>query len=241
MTNPENRNDHLLTNAERELGKALRCELEDVAVPDDLWQRIRTTVQTEQSSQKAPGIPLWPRWVMASVLLALLAASPLLVTRWGQSDPALAELLIEEFHTFDISNRDFDVTERNPDALRQWFTSRLDFNPPKPITAIEKVSLVGGRLCQVDHHRMAAYMYQIDDHSVSLYIMADPNTDADKSRPVVRFRGYGYVNWQQDGLSYMMVSTLENDRLLHLAKVFNQQKPANFKSTPAQDETVKTI
>ena len=241
MNNPENNNDHLLTPDERALSNALRSELDNAVVPNDLWLRIRTTVQDEQSSQKTTGMRLWPRWVMASVLLALLAVSPLLVTHLGQSDPALAELLIEEFHTFDISNREFDVAERDPDALRQWFTSRLDFNPPKPITAIKQISLVGGRLCQIDHHRMAAYMYQIDDHSVSLYIMAEPNPTHDTSRSVVRFRGYGYVSWQLDGLSYMMVSTLENDRLLHLAKEFNQKNPSTIKTISEPDETVKTI
>jgi anti-sigma factor RsiW len=202
--------------------QSIRDEADAWAVPEHLWARIKTSADVEAASI---GKRLKPQsWVVSAVLVCALVIVGVNISL--QSDVKLintkvdtvASALVSEFHTFVISRRQLDYTNNQPTAIRQWFGNKVDFHVPMPVQAAQ-LSLVGGRLCNMLDQRVASYMYQSGDAWVSLYIM---KSSADKiARGIgkdLMHQGYGYVDWEMDGLRYSLVGDIPAEQLRQIAK-----------------------
>jgi anti-sigma factor RsiW len=211
----------------------LRNALGDEAPPHHLWSRIAAHLRADNSrAQPAERRP--PVWrlsrraaIAASALFAIgvvLAGRRLMTT--GIDAAALMRTPVDELRSFIDSGRSVDVATTDPAQLRQWFVPRVNFAPPTPPT-MSDLSLVGGRLCYFFRRRIAAYMYHVDGHVLSLYIMSDQDIELPSrhdamlgGRPaaVRELDGFAHILWRDGKLYYSLVSNQPAVRLVQVAQ-----------------------
>ena len=211
----------------------LRNAFGDEPPPHQLWSRIAAHLRVDNSrAQRAKRRP--PVWRLSR--RAAIAASALFAIgvvfagrRLMTSDIDAAALMrtpVDELRSFIDSGRSVDVATTDPAQLRQWFVPRVDFAPPTPPT-ISDLSLVGGRLCYFFKRRIAAYMYHVDGHVLSLYIMSDQDIEFPSRRDAMvggqpaavrELDGFAHILWRDGKLYYSLVSNQPAARLVQVAE-----------------------
>ncbi len=216
----------------------IRAAADNWEASPELWQRIRTTARGPKSPTLRP-LPA----MAASLLLAISVVVAFLTLDRESSRPAdsVASALVNEFHTFVVSQRDLDYSDDRPQQIRNWFGSKVDFRVPLPVRTRE-FRLAGGRLCNMLDQRIVSYMYRIDDAWVSLYIMKSSDKMTNRQPGLERIlRGYGYVNWQADGLIYTLVGDVGSQRLREIARTLYMPQSAESGPIPAYRERIVTL
>lgn len=188
---------------------------------EDLWVRIQhSACQLETSQYLSPKLfSSRIRWMAAALILLTVSVFSVNMIRHDEQSPInpVATTLVNEFHTFVISRRNLDYVDTQPAAVREWFGNKVDFRAPKPMMTAS-LKLEGGRLCNMRNQRIASYMYRIDGAWVSLYIMkSDPAGINQSSGREIIVKGYGYIDWEQDGLHYSLIGDIGIDRLRQFA------------------------
>jgi anti-sigma factor RsiW len=79
---------------------------------------------------------------------------------------------------------------------------RVDFVPPIP-PLVSDVPLVGGRLCYLFRQRIAAYMYHVDGHVVSLFVMSDWDIELPSHRDAMVGNQWAVVQ-EADGFAHIL-------------------------------------
>jgi anti-sigma factor RsiW len=164
--------------------------------------------------------------VAAAVLL--LAVVRVVPVPWDHGEARLMVEPARELSAFVDSRRALDVATGDPRSLKAWFSPNLAFAPPDPPADVPGLVLTGGRLCDFFDRRVAAYMYTLDGHVLSLYIMARAGLESpadfgsvrlDDRIPaaVQRVGAFTDVLWQDQALYYLVVSDLPKDQLVALA------------------------
>lgn len=199
-------------------------QIKDVAsswIPSDkLWARIRNSVEKQSRRTPERFRPKQFTGIAAAITLCTFAfmiyltISPVQET---ESDSTVAAL-VNEFHTFVISRRELDYREPQPGNVRDWFGSKVEFRVPLPLSTPD-IKLAGGRLCNMFDQRIVSFMYQVDGVWVSLYIMQSMPGDRQPDMGTEqRVNGYGYVQWQYQGLHYSLVGDLPANHLHRIAE-----------------------
>ena len=210
----------------------IRAALSPVPETESLWRRI--TAALERDREAEPALPA-RRWWRRSFLAAATTATSVLVgvMLWqltaiapsGDNGSHLANVPVMEFQTYIESRRSMDVATADPNQLRSWFATRVDFTPPAPPVSSGKLELLGGRLCYFFDRRVASYMYRVSGHLVSLYVMRGDGLDlsrtaTERKRAVLHARGFIDVVWTKGDFLFSLVSDLPEDTLLQIATAF---------------------
>ncbi len=167
-------------------------------------------------------------------MLALGAVVSLLSFEREQPEAvdSVATALVNEFHTFVVSQRDLDFSDDRPQQIRNWFGNKVNFRVPLPVHTRE-FRLAGGRLCNMLDQRIVSYMYRIDDAWVSLYIMKSSDSLTNRQPGVEQIlRGYGAISWQADGLVYTLVGDVDSNRLREVANALYMPQSAESEPRP---------
>jgi len=187
---------------------------------ENLWSRISDSAAREsgRSHSGRGALGQLPRMAVALLLVTVGVLGFSLLQKSEQlSSKAVASALVNEFHTFVVSRRDLDFDDTQPVKVRQWFGNKVDFRVPLPLKSLD-LDLAGGRLCNMFDQRIASFMYRVDDAWVSLYIMrsaVDRKTSGDSQE--ILLRGYGYIDWENQGLHYSLVGDIPVERLRRIA------------------------
>ncbi len=200
----------------------IRVNAEQWLAPAGLWERV----QSSAKSLETPTTSLHPpnrkpvAWTAVAAFMVTVVIIGFNFTRWNVPSPSktVAAVLVNEFHTFVVSQRQLDYTDTQPLAIRQWFGDKVDFRAPVPIETMG-LQLSGGRLCNMLDQRVASYMYQSNGAWVSLYIMKSKSELGKGMSDEVMLRGYGFMEWENDGLHYSLVGDIAIGRLRQIAKV----------------------
>ena len=204
----------------------IRASATQCLPPDHLWERIQDSVDNPglENRRRSHRKPL--SWAVAAMLIVAVVLLGFDLNRQAEqtSMDSVASVLVNEFHTFAMSRRNLDYIDSEPLAIRQWFGDKVDFRVPLP-TKVSGLNLSGGRLCNMLDQRVASYMYQSDGAWVSLYIMkSGQSIDRDKSEHL-SVQGYGYIEWENEGLHYSLVGDISIDRLHQIADaIYRQQR-----------------
>ena len=206
----------------------IRAQSEQWKATDDLWRRIKSSVDSSSTSSvdnlstSVNSNRFWPRYSHAgaiAIVFSVVVAGIIFSQLWPHTKGnKVATVLVSEFHTFVISQRELDFVEPGALAIRQWFVDKLDFRPPMPFKP-PGMQLAGARLCNMLDQRIASYMYQSDGVWVSLYIMKSMVPQAAQvSEQILMLNGYGYIYWQNQGLHYSLVGDIPAQQLQRIAK-----------------------
>lgn len=196
-----------------------------------LWARIKTNAELESSTGPIAARRLYqlPWAAVALLVITLGLVSFTLLESGNQTAPKLvATALVNEFHTFVISHRELDYQDSRPAEVRKWFDGKVNFRVPLPVETTE-LQLAGGRLCNMFDQRIASFMYEIDDVRVSLYIMRSKPDRAAIAEQELLLQGYGYIEWENQGLHYSLVGDVSVERLRRIAaSLYSTQLLANL-------------
>ena len=110
----------------------------------------------------------------------------------------------------------FDVQSTDQHTVKPWFLGKLDFAPPVADLAAMGFPLVGGRLDYVSGRPVAALVYQRQKHSINVFVWpASETSGPDTARSV---RGFHVHHWIRDGMSFWVVSDLNDAELSEFAR-----------------------
>ncbi len=170
------------------------------------------------------------RWLWLGV--AGLAVLVLFLYQWKGDAPGdwLVTAPIDDMRTVIEAERGADVASADAETVRTWFTGRVNFTAPRPPLGDGTAALIGGRLAFFLERRVAAYMYEVDGHPLTLYVMARhamPDTEMDgivyaplEDRMPEGLDGYRQVIWTIGPLFYSLTANLPRDWLIEIANGF---------------------
>lgn len=219
--------------AERHLAECGACQ-RSLRVQRDMHGLLRARAASLQgrapdalrgrlAAQLAARTPVARRWapfrmpVAATVLLALTGVLTYGLT--GASSTVLAaQLALDHLKCATLVSADTAV---NPvQAVKEW-AQRYEWTPrvPSPSPA-RKASLVGVRRCLYGHGHLAHLLYEIDGHTVSVFVMPRNDYPADAAPARHDFLGQHAEVWADGDQSFAVVGDVAPDVLSSLAAEF---------------------
>jgi anti-sigma factor RsiW len=206
-------------SADDPIATALRNAFADERPSDRFKRRLARALRALPSA--ARGAVSWRRRALAAaacVLVLLLG-----VVLWDARNGQLADVPLKELQAFIDSNRPVDVATGDPARVHDWLAQRVDFAPPPVARGDAEIELIGGRLCVFAGRRVASYMYRVQGHLLSIYIMTAGGLTPTGSRRVerngrvlnlIRQGDLSQASWTEDGLLYSVVAELSESMLL---------------------------
>lgn len=211
-----------------QIEQGLREQFLSKNTPPTLWRRIVGS-STDKQRFDSPNRQFRGIFVAASAIVIIgLIISPFGFHNEKPKYSQLADTVVNEMNTFVVSRRELDYSNSNPQAINNWFSTKVEFIPPLPPVNQKVATLLGGRLCNIFDKRVVSYMYQVDGKYVSLYIMSySPNDDInnevlmDKNSAgitIYETKGYVHLAWTRNGFYYTLVANLSRNRMTKLAE-----------------------
>jgi anti-sigma factor RsiW len=205
------------------------------ALPDALRARILAALPLSAVASPPPPAPtpllLRPRLPMRrwNGLPVALAASLILLLGGGgigivwqkhASDSTALATDVLSNHLRSLQSQHLtDVLTSDQHTVKPWFDGKLEFSPQVRDLGAAGFVLVGGRLDVVHGHRVAAIVYRRRLHEINLFQWPDSTAN---STPVSADAGDGYttLHWEQDGMAYWAVSSLNRTEMEAFAAAF---------------------
>jgi anti-sigma factor RsiW len=191
---------------------ALRFE-----APPGLRQRVRSALR--QADRSLPALPttLWPR-LRAVAALVLVALGTGIVVRLA-SVPASEEPLAQGVFTAharslqaDLTGHLTDIPSTDQHVVKPWFDGKVDYAVWVQDLKEHGYPLVGGRLDYLNDRPVAALVYQRRKHRINLFQWPAAR-QADTEPRLVRHRNYRLYHWVKGGMTYQVVSDLNDGEL----------------------------
>lgn len=112
-----------------------------------------------------------------------------------------------------LQDNQVQIASADRHIVKPWFAGRLAFAPAVKDLTSEGFPLVGGRVDVIDQGRAAALVYRRRLHAITVFVR--PGTGSEEPK-LTRMKGYSVIAWTKDGLSYVIVSDLNEAELLQL-------------------------
>jgi anti-sigma factor RsiW len=227
--------------SEIEKSPALRQELERLSALQDLVQsraarfnapshlRRSLAAGSHDAAAESSGVSAWWRTIAIGASAGAVAAVALLL--WSLGSTFLYQqtrgILIDEVVSAHLRSlmadhlTDLASSERH--SVKPWLSNRLHFAPPVHELARDGFILVGARLDYVGGKPTAAIVYRHRQHLINVFIQP-AEARSEGSIKLSSHRGYNSVTFEFAGMSYWVVSDLNQNDLAQLAKLL--QLPA---------------
>jgi anti-sigma factor (TIGR02949 family) len=204
--------DHLATCAScrealvarESLGKLIR-QAPYYTAPDALKERI---------AQSRPRTRWTTGWIARAAVLLLAVAGAVLATCWFAAPSAIettASAVVDSHVRSLMGEHLYDVRSTDQHTVKPWFLGKIDFSPPVADFASLGYPLAGGRLDYLAGRTAAALVYMRAQHTINVFIWPDSSTSGSvESRSI---RGFHVRHWAQAGMSFWVVSDLNDAEL----------------------------
>jgi anti-sigma factor RsiW len=153
---------------------------------------------------------------MAVVLVGAGAALGIGLQSWRQRGDMLIELTeasVDQHQKLASGLLPPDLVAASPRTVEAWFRRRLDFNVSVPELKHTSLTLLGARIVHLANVEVAALAYQVDQNSVSLFVIPDEayrrlGLSEKPKFKMLHHRGYDVIIWRQHGSGYALVSEI---------------------------------
>jgi anti-sigma factor RsiW len=211
------------------LSKGLRTGSVYFKAPTDLQQRVQRSVRQAANAESRPRWPSWS-WVrmaapMAAAALVLLTLMPFL--RGPSPEDILTQEVISSHIRSLMANHLADVPSSDQHTVKPWFNGKLDFSPPVVDLASQGFPLIGGRLDYLNNRPVAALVYQRAKHLVNVFVWPSSES-SDAGMKTETRQGYHVYHWTRSGMTYWVVSDLEENQLQEFVQLMQNQSPTTL-------------
>lgn len=227
--------------SEIEKSPTLRQELERLSELQELVQsraarfnapshlRRSLAAASHDAAAESSGVSAWWRTIAIGASASAAAAVALLLWSLGSTylDQQTRGILIDEVVSAHLRSlmadhlTDLASSERH--SVKPWLSNRLHFAPPVHELARDGFILLGARLDYVGGKPTAAIVYRQRQHLINVFIHP-AEASSEGSIKLSSHRGYNSVTFEFAGMSYWIVSDLNQNDLAQLAKLL--QLPA---------------
>ena len=198
--------------------------------PIDLESRIRAALPKETDAQPGrakQGPRYWGAWnwmnvgsVLASLVVLIWSAGLYLAT--PSPNQRLAEEVVSSHVRSMMVNHIADVASSDQHTVKPWFNGKLDFSPIVNDLSTQGFPLIGGRLDYLDHRSVAALVYRHRLHLINVYIWPAAK-ERQTAIQTASIQGYHLVHWSEEGMRYWLISDLDPQDLMALARILQAQ------------------
>lgn len=196
----------------------------------DLYERAPESLRNRIAGvlpRKAEARPIFMRsrpvleWLaVAAAIAVVVGASFAIFSSRQQPNLLVQEIVASHIRSLQPGHL-FDVESTDQHTVKPWFDGRLDFSPPVRDLADEGFPLVGGRLDYLDHHNVAALVYQRRKHFINVFVW--PTESKPSNLPDTQVvQGYNLLFWRGDGMTFCAVSDVSPTDLREFAHLLNQ-------------------
>ena len=206
----------------RELVSALRKGALRFKAPAHLMAMVqagmpRTNPRVHRS------IPYW-QWAGAAAALILIVALAWVVparTRQSSMEAQLIGEIVSNHVRSMMANHLTDIASSDSHNVKPWFADKLDFSPQVMDLSEQGFPLIGGRMDYLDKRPVAALVYRHNQHLMNLFVWP---ADESLTRSETQFsiRGYNLIRWNQNGMTYWLISDLNPAEMSEFAGVLRQ-------------------
>jgi anti-sigma factor RsiW len=191
--------------------------------PASLQKRI-------QSSMKSSPPPLHS--IVRRTLIAAAALTLLLIVAWNvvrfvmpasTTNSLTQEVLASHIRSL-MPGHLVDVSSSNQHTVKPWFNGKLDFSPPVVDLAQQGYPLIGGRLDYVGNKAVAVLVYRHGGHVINLFVWPEGQNEGQGTTSITQ-QGYHILSWNRSGMSYWVVSDLEEAQLQEFVRLVQQNTP----------------
>lgn len=158
----------------------------------------------------------WP-WIAATagVLLAIVLAGKLPIGRTPASGEMIAQEILDSHLRSMMPGHLTDLESSDGNAVKSWFSGKVDVSPPVEDLSVDGFTLAGGRLDSISGRTVAVLVYRRNQHVINVYSWpsALPLSAAVSSTRA----GYHLIHWTQAGSTWWLVSDLDLVELQHFA------------------------
>jgi anti-sigma factor RsiW len=222
--------------------QALRAKIKSGAPswqpPPDLSNRIQASLR--QAGQSKPrSVVVSPRWLAIAASLVLVA-----LAGWGlihffpfraDSDVLTGELVASHVRSLmPMPGHLVDVQSDDQHTVKPWFEGKLDFACPVPDLKEKGFVLVGGRLDYLNDRPVAALVYRRRDHILNVFIWRSADGPEQAVQAVTR-SNYHLRHWKQGGLTYWVISNLNERELGDFVRLFQAGGSQPSPISPGKD------
>jgi anti-sigma factor RsiW len=188
----------------------------------------RSPVAPGAGGARAGGWRAWFAWrplVPAGALAGLvaIALSLGLGSPHDERDALLLQEVIAGHVRASIGERLVDVASSDQHTVKPWLSARLDYSPPVSAAPEPGTTFVGGRIDYLDGRQVAALVYRRRQHVIDAYVW--PGAVTDSSLHAQSLRGFNSVHWSHSGMNHWLVSDINRDELLALARAIAEADP----------------
>jgi anti-sigma factor RsiW len=169
---------------------------------------------------------LWVPMAAAAAILLLVGTSAtlgVLLFRSGRlTDEQLSEWVVAgHIRSLQVSHLT-DVASSKTHEVKPWFLGQIDFSPPVPNLDQDDYKLTGGRLDYLARQPVAALVYHRRAHAINVFIWPADNADEKAVWKQTR-QGYHVRHWQRAGMTYWVVSDLNDQELDDFVRLFQDK------------------
>ncbi|HSZ55662.1 MAG TPA: anti-sigma factor [Tepidisphaeraceae bacterium] len=170
------------------------------------------------SRRQARSPQIWWGVAVAAAAMIVLAFGLFFTLQGQRGNPVVAEVLTAHLRSLQPGHL-MDVVSTNQHTVKPWFDTHIDFSPPVRQLAPD-FPLVGGRLDYLENRPVAVLIYKHGDHLINLFIWP-----GDSGQSFAAQRGFNFVHWTSDGMTFWAVSDLAGPDLNRFSQLF-QSAPA---------------
>lgn len=215
------------------------AQLRDALRKADLYHPAPATLRERIAAQLPrpadfPGAAVATRsprfgWRFAMAALAALSVVAASFAGWQtlqlrrQDNNALIAAVVSDHVRSLLPGHLIDVRTSDQHSVKPWFDGRVDFSPQVKDLSAQGFELVGGRLDVLAGRQVAALVYQRHLHMINLFQW--PGGAAIAGSAHTR-DGYHVLQWNQDGLHFVAVSSVAEDDLQAFAQAFRTTSTA---------------
>lgn len=207
---------------EEQLVEAIHTQTTRYMPSPFLKTRITAALREKRTDSERPSRwnPFAKLWAVSGTLAALMAVA-VLAAVWTQREPMVAqEAVANHVRSLQVSHL-IDVVSTDQHTVKPWFAGKLDFSPQVVDLGPSGYPLVGGRLDVLDHHNVAAIVYQRRKHYINLFVW--PEGAGSYHGHLYDDNGYRVFGWSKSGMNYLAVSELGEKELKEFARMIQEQ------------------
>jgi anti-sigma factor RsiW len=192
------------------------------SAPPDLRDRVLAAINEAEPTANVIQLPRRSRsWLTSGLALAAAVVLGFFLGRVLErptSNRALLAQLTDSHLRSLMGNHLTDVATSDQHTVRPWFEGKLDFAPPVEDLSAQGFPLVGGRVEYISGRVVAALVYQRRQHFINLFIW--PEAGAKELTTAKSQRGYNFIHWNSNGMTFWAVSEINEDELRNFGREF---------------------